>query len=148
MVSSPPWCFMMSYSSGHTEHLPPGSGSGEWAQPLFPKSFHRAGGEGPEHRCLLPKCGVPVSGDLGQACCTYKSLKNATVREQTWVCKEMSESKKKKRKRKEKEASIYSSARHCHICYFIECTEIPWQVVIFIPPFSFFLDKEMEDQRG
>lgn len=49
-------------------------------------------------------------------------------------------SAKKEKKRKEKEASIYSYARHCHICYFIGSTQI-YRVTpaggyfYFYPPF-------------
>lgn len=62
---------------------------------------------------------------------------------------------KKERKRKEKEASIYSCARHCHICYFIESTLI-YPITLaggyfqssFFFSFFFFVDEEMEVQKG
>lgn len=56
------------------------------------------------------------------------------------------------KKEKEKEAHIYSYARHCHICCFIESTQI-YRVTLaggyFYPRFLLsFVDEEMKDQKG
>lgn len=55
------------------------------------------------------------------------------------------------KKEKEKEAHIYSYARHCHICYFIESTRIyrgTQQVAIFNPHFLLsFVDEKMKVQK-